>query len=356
MRFEPIGEGFVSRRDPASVTAVAAGPRCALGPDGEILCTFMVQSRLAVNDFVPLLARSRDAGMTWEEPQPIWPELRDRYSLFCSISRARSGELFLYGIRIPIDTPGESFWSEATQGLKQNELFWSSSPDGLRWTEPCPIPMPIAGSAEAPGPMSITSAGRWVVCYAPYPNFDPAVSVDRGQIVCLHSDDRGRSWNHSRMLQFREPHSGGAEAWVIELADGRLLGTCWHMDLQTGKDHENAYALSKDGGSTWSPTYRTGTQGQSTALAPLPDGRALFIYNRRTPDETGVRLAVVRPSESGFGLESDQLIWCAQAATQAGGNLDHGNWTDFAFGEPSVTALQDDTLLVTLWCVQPDGQ
>ncbi len=103
MRFEPIGEGFVSRRDPASVTAVAAGPRCALGPDGEILCTFMVQSRLAVNDFVPLLARSRDAGMTWEEPQPIWPELRDRYSLFCSISRARSGELFLYGIRIPMD-------------------------------------------------------------------------------------------------------------------------------------------------------------------------------------------------------------------------------------------------------------
>jgi hypothetical protein len=31
-------------------------------------------------------------------------------------------------------------------------------------------------------------------------------------------------------------------------------------------------------------------------------------------------------------------------------------WTDFAFGEPSVVDLSDQTLLVTFWCVQPSGR
>ena len=33
----------------------------------------------------------------------------------------------------------------------------------------------------------------------------------------------------------------------------------------------------------------------------------------------------------------------------------HAGWTDFAFGEPSVALLPDGTLLLTLWCIQPDG-
>ena len=31
-------------------------------------------------------------------------------------------------------------------------------------------------------------------------------------------------------------------------------------------------------------------------------------------------------------------------------------WSDFAFGEPSITVVPDGTLLVTLWCIQPSGQ
>ena len=34
----------------------------------------------------------------------------------------------------------------------------------------------------------------------------------------------------------------------------------------------------------------------------------------------------------------------------------HSEWTDLAFGEPSVTPLQDGTLLVTFWCAQPSGK
>src|SRR5207244_6058032 len=145
--------------------------------------TCRVQSKLGTNDFTPMIARSTDGGSTWSDEHPIWPELEGRSSLFCSVSRAPSGELFLYGIRTPIDAPGESFWSEATQGLKQNELIWATSIDGgWTWTETVAVPMPIPGSAEAPGALCATGAGPWLVPYSPYPTFDRDVAVDRSQV------------------------------------------------------------------------------------------------------------------------------------------------------------------------------
>lgn len=347
----------MNRREPGSPTAVAAGSRCVLTDQGDLVCSYMVQSKLGVNDFIPMLSRSSDLGQTWTEQGPIWPHLKDRASDFVSISRAASGDLYLYGIEIPIDQPGESFWNEATQGMKQNHLIWSCSTDGGRtWGEPSSIPLPTAGSAEAPGPMTVLKSGRWVACYAPYNNFDPQAEVDRGQIVLTHSDDRGATWPHTSMLRFPEPNSGGAEAWVIELADGRLLGTSWHMNLRDGSDYPCAYALSSDGGETWSPTRSTGIAGQTTALTALPDGTALFIYCRRQADDVGIAMARVRPTESDFGVVHDDLIWRAERVRQSEGAADHSSWQEFAFGEPSAVLLPGGEVLVTFWTVQPTAQ
>jgi hypothetical protein len=90
------------------------------------------------------------------------------------------------------------------------------------------------------------------------------------------------------MLRFPQPDAGGAEAWVIQLTDGRLLGTSWHLDHRGETEYPNAYALSLDEGKTWLPTRSTGIKGQSTALAALPGGRALFVHNRRKEGEAGV--------------------------------------------------------------------
>lgn len=354
MKLVPIQEGWICRLPEGNV---AAGPRCAVLESGDVLCTFMIQSALGINDFVPMQTVSHDGGLTWGEAHPVWPHLRDSFSLFGSVSRSSSGKLFLYGIRFRIDTPGESFWSEATSGLKDNDLFWASSDDdGKSWTEPKGIPLPIAGSAEAPGALCVTRTGRWLVCYAPYNTFDPAVIVDRQQIVLLASDDEGISWRHISLLRFAEANSGGAEAWVMELSDGSLLGTCWQVGYTKGQEFPNPYTLSFDGGDTWTPAQSTGIMGQSTALASLPDGRVLFVYNQRKHGEPGVWLAVVRPSESEFGVESNQIVWRAEQATQHASSTEHLNWDDFAFGEPFVTPLKDGLLLVALWCIQPSGK
>lgn len=357
MRFEVIDEGFITTRPETSPTAVAAGSRCAVTDAGDLVCTYMVQAALGQNDFKPMLSRSSDGGCTWSEQGLIWPHLQDAYSIFGSVSRSPSGELLFFGSRIPIDVPGESFWSDATQGLKQNELIWAASADvGHTWTDPVPIPMPIPGAAEVPGPMCATRSGVWVCCYSPYNTFDPNVQVDRHQVVFLRSEDRGTTWTSGSMLRFDDPASSAAEAWVVELADGRLLGTCWHLNQRDQSDYPNAYALSLDEGKTWQPTRSTGTMGQSTGLGALPDGRALFVYNQRKHGEPGIRLAVARPTASDFGIETDQLIWRAAVRTQHDTGGDHTQWQDFAFGEPSVTLLPDGLLLVTFWCIQPAGR
>ncbi len=358
MRFIVLQEGFVKRcsstRGPG---AVAAGPRTVFLPNGDLLCSYMLTAALSTNDFVTMLARSSDLGQTWIEQGPIWPQLRDRWATFVSVSREAEGRLFLFGSRTVIDQPGERFWCEATQGLKQNELIWARSSDhGYTWTEPAVIPMPIPGAAEAAGTLCSTRRGRWLAPYAPYNTFDPNLKVDRRQVVVVRSDDQGRTWSGTAMLRFAEPNAGGAEAWVIELSDGRLLGTSWHLNHTGSNEYPNAYALSSDGGTSWTPTRSTGILGQSTALAALPDGRALFIYNQRRHAEVGVWLALVQPTETDFGIEANEIIWRAETRTQSGTSGEHTEWGDFSFGEPSVTVLPDGTLFVALWCMQPSGR
>ena len=146
MPFVTVAEGFVTRCAPnQGRRSIAVGPRIVALPGGELLCSCMVTSALGTNDFLPVLYRSMDLGRTWTEQGPTWPHLQERWSIFASISRDAADRLFLFGSRTPIDQPGESFWSEATQGLKPNELIWSRSvDDGWSWTGPAVIPMPLA--------------------------------------------------------------------------------------------------------------------------------------------------------------------------------------------------------------------
>src|SRR5574340_1008974 len=129
MQYEILQEGLVTRREPGTPTAIGCGSRAAATPRGDLVCSYLVQSALGVNDFKPMISRSSDGGATWREQGLIWPSLQDTCSIFGSISRAPDGALFFFGSRTAIDRPGESFWSESTRGLKSNELIWARSVD-----------------------------------------------------------------------------------------------------------------------------------------------------------------------------------------------------------------------------------
>jgi hypothetical protein len=356
-RFEAVDDGFVVQG------RLGACSRVVVTDDGDLVSTYVLRSGAGRPDYTPHQSRSTDGGWTWQAEGPVWPSLEGSTSISVALSRAANGDLLLYGTLTPVGDADGTWWDGERQALKQNDLVWARSRDaGRTWPEPTVIPMPIPGAAEAPGPMTELRGyralvGRLVACYAPYNTFDPDVVVDRNQIVLVKSDDGGGTWSHTSMLRFDDPDGGGAEAWVVELADGRLVGTSWSMSLRTGVDTPIPYALSDTGGDSWTRTRSTGIAGQATTLAPLPDGRVLLGYNQRAQPDPGVWLAVARPAEGDFGVERIGPAWVAQHATHgaAGGDAGHGSWTDFSFGEPSVTLLPDGDVLVTLWCDQPAG-
>ena len=76
---------------------------------------------------------------------------------------------------------------------------------------------------------------------------------------------------------------------------------------------------------------------------------------QRRHHERGIWLAVARPTEADFGIEADELIWSAEAPTRGATSGDHSEWTDFAFGAPSVVVLRDGSWLASFWCIQPSG-
>ncbi len=352
--FDRLEEGWVWRSGDAN-PGQAGGSRCAVASDGTLVCTYMSSSRLGVNDMCPMIAWSDDGGVTWRDHRLVWPALKERWSIAVNVSSDGDGGLYLFGIRWPIDEPGEPFWNSETGGLKQNDLVWSRAHDGGEtWSDLRVIPMPFPGTAEAPGAMCVTRDGLWLCPYSPYPDFDGKAQVDRGRVIVMVSDDGGERWSHADMLRFPEPRTGSAEAWVVELADGRLLGAGWKMDLDDSRDYENPFALSRDG-LIWEGTRSTGTLGQSVGLAATADGRVLMTYNQRKRGERGVWLALARPDEEGFGIEADEVVWRAQEATKGDSSGDHGEWTDFAFGEPAVTVLEDGILLIVFWVGQPGG-
>lgn len=350
-----ITQGVVTARTANTPTAVAAGSRSAITSDGRILCTYMLQEKLGLNDFKPVIATSDDQGHTWRDERLLWPHLAEQWSSFGSISANPDGSLMYFGSQCPIAHPRESSWSEANTGLKQNQLIWSrSTDDGNIWLDPQPIAMPIPGAAEAAGALCVTTTGRWIACYAPYNNFDPNVKVPRNQLAQVASDDQGKTWQYQPIMQFPSPTAGCAEAWVVQLADGRLLATAWQFDYEGMRDAPNPYAISHDEGKTWVGPLNTTLQGHTTALTPLPDGRIAMLYVQRRIAPFGVRLAIARPDEKEFNIESDDLIWQAATAREHGGEADHDAWTDFAFGEPSALLLPNGDLFVTLWCIQPN--
>ena len=93
MKITVVEEGWVTRSD-ATNPGQACGSRCAIATDGTVICSYMAQTKLAANDFCPMLARSRDGGVTWHDHRPVWPHLAGPWSIFVSISRAPDGRLF----------------------------------------------------------------------------------------------------------------------------------------------------------------------------------------------------------------------------------------------------------------------
>ena len=332
------GDVFATAKDRSSTS----GPRCAKLADGSLACVFMLNSAGGANDFVPMIAYSAD-GAVWSEAKPVWPELIGKKSVFVSLRSAGDGKVCLAGKAWDIAYPDEPFWSDEAAGMKENKLVYSIS-DGYDFPLPTEVDVPFYGSAEQPGGMLAEDGGKITMIYSPYPTIEKKETADVNCMGILRSADGGKTFSAAKFAQVEGPCQYG-ESWITRLKDGKLFVSTWQTAIP---EKSTQYLVSQDDGETFAGPFVQPFRGQSTGIAACDEG-VLIAYNQRKEGTIGVWLALEKVTGTQVQVLENEPVWAAEVATKSGTSGDFSQWTDFAFGEPSVTVLGDGSLFVTLW-------
>ena len=322
---------------------MTSGPRLAVLPDGTIACSFMLNTKTGANDFVPMIAYSKD-GECWCEAKEIYPELTGKKSAFISLRNTHDGRVVLGGKMWDIDHPGEAFWSDEACGMKENRIVYAVSDDGYGFPALSEIELPFYASAENPGGALVDADGKITLIYSPYPTIDKKEEVNTCCMVKLTKGAADDAFSGEKFAVIPAPCLY-AESWIDRLSDGRLFVSTW----QTESSDSSRYLISDDDGKTFSAPAAQPFRGQSTGIDAGPDGDVYIAYNQRKEGTVGVWLAHERPTADDPGLIANEPVWAAASATSNDSSGDFAEWTDFSFGEPHVKRLPDGTLMVVLW-------
>lgn len=334
----------------------ASFPSLARLPNGEMLCAFGVGAGFESADNHTELARSRDGGRTWALEGAVFHEETDRpTSSNLRISRLPGGELVAMGIRADRHRRDEGLSNPETQGFVETEiLFTRSADDGHAWEPPRVVAPPLIGPAfEVCSPIVGLRDGRWLWPTSTWKGWNGENPTGM-KAIALVSHDRGRTW--PEYINVMDGASENVLYWeqkLIDLGDGRLLAMCWTHDVGAGADRNAHYALSSDGGRSFSPPRSTGLHGQTSTPIALGGGRLAIVY-RRT-DRPGLWAAYARLEGDRLIHEGERGLWGhvrpGEANAVTGDNLSQ-SFAVLKFGLPAGLVLDDGSLFVAFWCVE----
>ena len=350
---ECTGTGLIYRNPKAHVRSVHAYfPSVALLDNGDLLCSLVLGEAFESPNCHTYIARSGDLGESWQLQGPIYPGTTGRLTSDGSrITALPGGEVVAFMVRSDrTDHPDEGLTNSENLGFVPTELILLHSADhGRTWTEPALISPPLVGPGfELCCPITPVRDGRWILPTSTWQGWDG--SIPNGHMMlALISHDRGATWpEYVEVMRDPEQHVVFWESKIVELPDARLLAIAWAYDRDAAEDWPNQYAISHDGGMTWSATMSTGLQGQTMTPFALPDGRILSIY-RRT-DQPGLWANLSHLEGDDWVNDSCQGLW-GTAASGLTGSSDNmvENFQVLRFGAPCITALPDGILFVAFW-------
>ncbi len=185
---------------------------------------------------------SNDLGKTWSKPITVAKGIEGHG--FGDAAMATDGKN-IYMVMVA----GSGLWFYPSWAKKPLEMYFAMSKDGGKtWTKPREITKEVYtdrypnGGFFGSGNGIVMKNGR--IAFATTMRKDPKWGGDTANVI-VYSDDKGKTWHSSPELR----HSGGDEAKVEELADGRLLVSGRN---RIGGANARTFVLSSDGGKTWS--------------------------------------------------------------------------------------------------------
>lgn len=351
-----LNTGLIYRNPKPHVRSVHAYfPSVVAMDDGEMLATIVLAEAFEAADLRTHVCRSGDHGETWQLEGPIYPGTTERLTSDASrLTYLGGGELVAFMVRHDrTDHPDEGLTNPENLGFVPTELMLLRSSDcGRTWTEPEPFTPPLVGPAfELCSPITVLQEGRWALPTSTWPDWD-GNCPNGARMVALVSHDEGRTWPaYWDVMHEPEGRVFFWESKIVEFEDGRLLAVAWVYDDVAGKDRPNQYAVSKDGGETWSPPMSTGLSGQTLTPLVLDEDRVLGVYRRM--DKPGLWANVLHFEQDQWINDGDSPIWGAGVSglTGASGNMVQ-NFNVLRFGAPCMTRLADGTIFLAFWCYE----
>lgn len=351
-----LKSGLIYRNPKPHVRSVHAYfPSVVVMANGEMLASVVLGEAFEATNNRTNVCRSNDDGETWRCEGPIYPGETTRLMTDASrVTAAPDGQVVAFMMRHDrTDHPDEGLTNPETLGFVPTELTLLRSSDfGHTWSGPTPFAPPLEGPCfELCSPITILSDGRWILPTLTWPDWDGRCP-NGVKMVALVSHDAGRTW--PEYWDVMRQDRGRVYFWeskIVELADGTLLAVAWAYDDVAAKDRPNHYAISKDGGQSWSPPASTGLLGQTMTPLALDDGRVLCVYRRM--DRPGLWANFSRLDGDRWASDGDAPLWGADVAglTATTGDMAH-NFTVLRFGAPSMTRLGDGTIFLAFWCYE----
>ena len=149
--------------------------------------------------------------------------------------------------------PDEGLANPENLGFVPTEtlLLWSEDA-GHTWAAPSRWPPLVGPSFELCCPIVPLRDGRWFLPTSTWRGWD-GDCPNGMKMVAFVSHDGGRSWPEYRDVM-RDPEQRIIywESKICEMPDGRLLAVAWVYDQVAAADLPNHYAISADGGNSWS--------------------------------------------------------------------------------------------------------
>ncbi|MFP4500843.1 MAG: sialidase family protein [Candidatus Hydrogenedentota bacterium] len=219
------------------------------------------------HDRAVLAARvSEDGGKTWSEnDRVIVADEGGMNVMSVSLLRLDTGPIALFYLR-----------KDSTEDCRP--FMRLSRDEGETWSEahPC-ITDPIGYYVVNNNRVVQLDSGRLLIPAARH--VLPGESWTPGKTIVWRSDDDGKTWQASNVLEPPEPigRSGLQEPGITPLGDGRLL-----MLMRTDAGCQYA-SYSSDGGESWQEAEPTGLASpvSPASIAPVPetDNELLLVWN-----------------------------------------------------------------------------
>jgi len=317
--------------------------------NNELLASFDIGEAVESFDYHTVVARSIDCGSSWTLEGPLLREVPPSTTHSVRTSRRADGSVIGFG-GFYRRTPEADLVNRQTFGLVPVDLFTVGSNDGGRtWTTPKMIEAPLIGpSWEICHSIVDIGNGRWLAPTSTWRGWD-GKDYPGDRAVVLISDDQGKSWSKfGTTFDGRKTELSYLEQSVIGLNVEVVLAVAWVYDIDSGSTRPSVYAISRDGGETFTEPQVTGFESQTCKVLRLFDGRLLCVH--RSNDRVGLWATLASLENDSWINLAEAPLWQDAGSGMKGKGNSADELSDLKFGHPTLRQIADNEVLILFWC------